>query len=82
MSESAELPPAPPPRKPRKRTMGGAMLAAAMIGVQEALEGPKEEPAILEVGNSEPNDDDPIAVDLDPEDPSQSVAVVRPWLQK
>ncbi|HUP86543.1 MAG TPA: hypothetical protein VM143_12815 [Acidimicrobiales bacterium] len=58
------------------------MLAAAMVGLQEALEGPKTEPAIIEVGNSTGDDDDPIAVDLDPEDPAQSIAVVRPWMRK
>jgi hypothetical protein len=84
MSESAELPPQPErrPPKPRKKTFGGAMLAAAMVGLQEALEGPKDEPAIIEVGNSTGDDDEPIAVDLDPEDPSQSIAVIRPWLRK
>lgn len=58
------------------------MLTAAMVGLQDALEGPKEEPAITEVGSGAGNDDDPIAVDLDPVDPSASVAVVRPWLHR
>ena len=58
------------------------MLAAAMVGLEEALEGPKEEPAITEVGSGAGNDDDPIAVDLDPVDPSASMAVVRPWLHR
>ena len=66
----------------RRKTVGGAMLAAAMVGLQDALETPKEEPAIAEVGSSDPDDDDPVAVDLDPLDPSASVAVVRPWLHK
>lgn len=72
--------PRPQPSPLRRKTMGGAMLAAAMIGLQEALEGPKDEPAITEVGNSEPDPDDPVALDLDPDDPSASIAVVRPWL--
>jgi hypothetical protein len=45
------------------------------------MSGPKDEPAIVEVGSSAGNDDDPLALDLDPEDPAQSIAVVRPWLQ-
>jgi hypothetical protein len=77
-------PDAPVPRPTaspaRRRTAGAAMLAAAMVGLQEALEGPRPEPAITEVGNSEPDDDDPVAIDLDPYDPSASVAVIRPWL--
>lgn len=74
--------PHPKPNPLRRHTMGGAMLAAAMIGLQEVLEGPKEAPIVAEVGSSDPNIDDPLAVDLDPEDPAQSVAVVRPWLQR
>ena len=66
----------------RRKTVGGAMLAAAMVGLQEVLEAPKDEPAIAEVGSSDPNLDDPVAVDLDPLDPAASVAVVRPWLHK
>ena len=79
MSESREA----EPRKKtvRRRGLGAAMLAGAMVGLDEAINGPKDEPAITEVGNSTPDDDDPVALDLDPEDPSQSIAVVRPWLQ-
>lgn len=66
----------------RRKTFGGAMLAAAMVGLQEALEGPKDEPVVLEVGSSTPDDDEVLAVDLDPVDPSASVAVVRPWLNE
>lgn len=68
-------------KKVRRRAVGAAMLGAAMVGLDEALNGPKEEPAIAEVGSSAGNDDDPVALDLDPEDPAQSIAVVRPWLQ-
>jgi hypothetical protein len=57
------------------------MLAAAMIGLQEVLEGPKDEPVVLEIGSGAGGpDDDPVAVDLDPYDPAASIAVVRPWL--
>jgi hypothetical protein len=72
--------PRPRPSALRRKTIGGAMLAAAMVGLQEALEGPRDEPAITEVGSSAGGDDDPVAVDLDPYDPAQSIAVVRPWL--
>lgn len=58
------------------------MLAAAMVGLQEVLEGPKDEPVVLEIGSGTPGDDDVLAVDLDPIDPSASVAVVRPWLHE
>ena len=68
-------------KKAHRRTFGGAMLAAAMVGLDEAINGPKEEPAIVEVGSGAGNDDEPVALDLDPVDPAQSIAVVRPWLQ-
>jgi hypothetical protein len=68
---------------PRKRRgLGTAMLAAAMVGLEEALEGPKDEPAVTEVGNGDDGPDDPVALDLDPVDPAASVAVVRPWLHR
>ncbi len=75
-------PPVRPPGAIRRKTMGGAMLAAAMIGLQEVLEGPKDEPITIEVGSSAGGDDDPVALDLDPFDPSASIAVVRPWLHE
>ena len=78
MSEVAE----PARKKVRRRGLGAAMLGAAMVGLDEAMNGPKEEPAIVEVGSGAGNDDDPVAVDLDPDDPAQSIAVVRPWLHR
>ena len=80
--ERPELPGPPGPRRPRRKTFGGAILAASMIGVQDALEGPKEEPTVIEVGSGAGHDDDPVAVDLDPDDLARSIAVVRPWLQR
>lgn len=74
--------PAPRVGAVRRRSMGGAMLAAAMIGLQEALDPPKEPPIVLDVLSGADDDDEPIALDLDPVDPSQSVAVVRPWLRR
>ena len=73
--------PRPAPSPLRRKSLGGAMLAAAMIGLQEAIEPKPDVPAIAEVGNSDDNPDDGLAVDLDPVDPSASVAVVRPWLR-
>jgi len=78
-----ERPPVHPPGPIRRKTFGGAMLAAAMVGMQEVLEGPKDEPIRIEIGSGTGgNDDDPVVVDLDPFDPSASVAVVRPWLHE
>jgi hypothetical protein len=62
--------------------MAAAMLAGAMVGVAEVLEGPKEEPVEIETGSPAGGDDDPLALDLDPYDPAASIAVVRPWLAR
>jgi hypothetical protein len=83
--DMVEIPvPLPPPRPSaaRRKTAAGAVIAAALLGVQEVFEGPKEDPVVLEVQNSGGNDDEPVALDLDPYDPSASIAVVRPWLQE
>jgi hypothetical protein len=76
--------PATGERRPaKKRRLGAAMLAGAMVGLNEALfDKPKEEPVLVEANGAGNDDDDPLAVDLDPYDPSASIAVVRPWLQK
>lgn len=79
--------PVPVPRptiEPRKaKGVGRAMLAAAMVGLQEVFEPPEKDPIAIEVQNdTEFDPDDPLAVDLDPVDPSASIAVVRPWLHR
>ncbi len=59
------------------------MLAAAMVGLQEVFEPPERETITIEIQNDTEDDpDDPMAVELDPWDPAQSVATVRPWLQR
>lgn len=71
----------PRPRiEPKKANgVGRAMLAAAMVGLQEVFEPPEKDAIAIEVHNDTDFDpDDPLAVDLDPFDPSASVAVVRP----
>ena len=62
----------------RRKTFAATILAASMVGVQEALEGPKEEPVVIDADSGAGNDDDLLALDLDPYDPAASVAVVRP----
>lgn len=83
LADPDERPQVHPPGPIRRKTFGGAMLAAAMIGMQEVLEGPKDEPITIEIGSgTRGDDDDPVAVDLDPFDPAASIAVVRPWLHE
>ncbi len=75
--------PAVPPRTApswRSAGFGTQMLAAAMLGVAEALNGPKEEPAIVVDASGDPPGDNPLDLHLDPDRPDHSVVVVRPWL--
>lgn len=64
----------------RTKGVGTQLVAAAMIGLAEALHGPREKPAIvIDASGDKPNDDG-LDLQLDPEHPEQSVVVVRPWL--
>ena len=64
----------------RKAPVAAQFLAASMIGVAEAIYGPKEEPAIISEAPGEPPGDEGFDVHLDPDKPDESVIVVRPWL--
>jgi hypothetical protein len=62
----------------RKRSATGAVLTGVALGLQHALDRPKQEPAIVVEASGEPEDDDaPFVVRLDPDDPSRTVVVVR-----
>lgn len=74
-------PSVPPPTRPSlKDGLGAKMLAASMRGLQEAIYGPKDEPAIVIEAAGDPPDPEGLDVRLDPDHPDQSVVVVRPWL--
>ncbi|MGH9267810.1 MAG: hypothetical protein ACRD0D_06500, partial [Acidimicrobiales bacterium] len=59
---------------------GVQMLAAAMTGLAEAIYGPRDPPPIVIDASGDPPDDDPMALDLDPDHPGRSTVVVRAWL--
>lgn len=71
---------APPP--PRSRPEHGAVatvMGAAMLGMAEAIYGPKDEAAEVVQASGRPGDDDDwLDLTLDPDHPEDSVAVVRP----
>ncbi|MGI8686687.1 MAG: hypothetical protein ACR2MO_16625 [Acidimicrobiales bacterium] len=70
-----------PPRRPTLRDgLGAKMLAAGMRGLNDAIYGPKDEPAIVIDAAGDPPDPEGLDVQLDPDHPEQSVVVVRPWL--
>jgi hypothetical protein len=62
----------------RKRSATGAVLTGVALGLQHALDSPKQEPAIVVEASGEPEDDDaPFVVHLDRDDPTRTVVVVR-----
>ena len=69
----------PPP--PRRRRLGVELMAAAMIGLEQAISGPREKLTIVVDASGDPPLDDPLSVHIDLEHPEQSVAVVRTWLR-
>ena len=64
----------------RKGSLGSQFVAAAMVGLAEAIYGPKEKPAIVIDASGDPPGDGALELALDPDHPEQSVVVIRPWL--
>ena len=61
-----------------KETATGTVLAAGLLGVANALEGPRdEEVAIVQEYSGEPPFSDPILMRLDPDAPEDSIVLVR-----
>lgn len=57
---------------------GGSVLGQSMLGIAAALYGrEKNEISIVAEGSSEPGDEEPFTVHLDPKDPERSVVVFR-----
>ena len=81
LEEDEERP--PPPIERFHRTGVGMALAAGLLGLRDALEPPKDEtPAIVENWNAGEPFADPLMMRLDPDNPADSIVVVRPWLKK
>jgi hypothetical protein len=63
------------------RTSAGLVLSASMLGLRDVLEGPRDErPAIVEAHKGEPSVPNGISMRLDPDNVSDSIILVRPWL--
>jgi hypothetical protein len=74
---------APAPIERFHRSSLGTMLAAGMFGLRDVLEPPKDEtPAIVEDWAGGEPFDDPYVMRLDPENPEDSIVMIRPWLKK
>ena len=63
------------------RTTAGMVVSASMLGLRDALEGPRDEqPAIVREWAGEPPVPGALSMRIDPENPSDSIILVRPWL--
>jgi hypothetical protein len=60
------------------RSSGGSALGQAMLGMANAIYGRQDNEIVIVVeGSSQPDEDEPFAIHLDPEHPERSVVVVR-----
>jgi hypothetical protein len=64
----------------RKRSATGAILTGFALGLQQALEAPKDEPTIVMETSGDPPRDLPVEADFEYGRPRQSVVSIRPWL--
>jgi hypothetical protein len=61
-----------------KRSATGAVMTGISLGLREALEHKKNEPALMIEASGQPDDPNhPIRLHFDPDSPSDSVAVIR-----
>ncbi len=64
-------------------TAVGAVFAAVLLGLRDALEPPKdEETAVVQDYAGDPPFQDPIVLRLDPDHPEDSIVMVRTWMRK
>jgi hypothetical protein len=66
-----------------RRTPVGTVLAAGLLGLRHVIEPPKDEqPAIVEDWSGGEPLKDPYVLRLDPENPQDSIVMIRPQLKK
>ncbi len=62
----------------RRFSASGAVVAAAMLGLREVLEPPRDEAAVVVEASGEPHEASaPVALLFDPQSPHTTVAIVR-----
>lgn len=59
------------PWRPR-RSHGGSVMAAAMLGMYQAIYGPVDDEPAIEIVDDEPDEDDDVALHLDEDEPKDS----------
>ena len=73
---------APTPIKRFEQSAAGVVLSAGLLGLREALEGPKkEEIQVVSDWSGDKPFTDPYVLRLDPDHPEDSIVMVRPWLR-
>jgi hypothetical protein len=61
-----------------KRSATGAVMTGISLGLREALENKKNEPAFMIEASGQPEDpDNPISLHFDPDNPADTVAIIR-----
>ncbi len=61
-----------------KRSATGAVMTGIAVGLQQALELPRQEPAFVIEASGEPEDPNrPIDLRFDPDSPADTVAIIR-----
>ena len=61
-----------------KRSATGAVMTGIAVGLQQALELPRQEPAFVIEASGEPDDPNrPIDLRFDPDSPADTVAIIR-----
>jgi hypothetical protein len=64
----------------RRRSATGAILTGFALGLQNAFEPPRKEPAIVMQTSGDPPMDLPVEAELEQAGPRHTVVKVRPWL--
>ena len=64
----------------RKRSATGAILTGFALGLQQAFEPKRDDPAIIMETSGEPPKDLPVEADIEYGRPRHSVVNIRPWL--
>jgi hypothetical protein len=61
----------------RRRSTAGVLMTGIAVGLQKALELPKQQPAFVMEASDEPDPDGPIQLKFDPDNPAATVAIIR-----
>ena len=64
----------------RQRSATGAILTGFALGLQQALEPKRDEPAVIQETSGDPPKDLPVEADFEYRRPRHSVVNIRPWL--